>query len=643
MSSYAGRFGRTLALCIVSIALASCGGGDEPSVAAPSTRASASASSPDIALTRSNGPGCTGLVVNPTNDGSALANNVLAASSGITINSVSYSGAASASGTFNCGQDIIGFDEGIVLTTGTAPFVIGPNNEGGAGIDNGSPATALIDSSFNATTLTINFTPEGNTVQFQYVFGSEEYNYYVNSIYNDAFRFFINGQNYALLPGDRGVVEINNVNNGQSPSDGVGPGPCQNCEFFVDNNPVGAAPRNTQLDGFTTVLTFTAPVIAGQVNTLVMVIADRSDAILDSAVFIKGQSFTVPPPGGPGGDVHLSTYGAGNVDWHGAGCYRLAEGNNFRFEMDAEPYAPNPGTSIAARAAFTFPKTANPHTVIVNKSEPFFELRSTGLEDSTAVTDGNTIRFYANGTQNLLGTIVTQGQGDSFEVNATYASGTLLRAFVWRDVVVDANLHPVSSDGLNGLTGVYPMRGDGTVLSSTLQPYSVYALQNDVNALNEYALSWACTTGQSLFDITGIPPTVPAAQASIVTVDPAAEPAATQACTDAGVPTGRVERLANCVLDVSVSGPDLGPIMAAHSSFVVTRLSAPPVTPDPPQCDIATALAQRGVARRSALQSAEFGGNSLRLITPCSVIDTLQISANKIELNKAPVRQRSKK
>lgn len=221
------------------------------------------------------------IIVQTTNDATTLANAILAANSGIVINSATYTGAAAASGTFTNGNPAIGINSGIVLTTGAASFVTGPNTSGNAGVNNGAAGTPLISNSFNASILTINFTPEGNSVTFNYVFGSEEYNEFVGSQFNDAFRFLVNGTNFALIPGTNSIVEINSVNNGS------------NSAFYVDNT---SGVRNTQLDGLTVVLSFTAPVNPGVQNTLQLVIADRGDPFLDSAVFIQGGTFQVTPP-----------------------------------------------------------------------------------------------------------------------------------------------------------------------------------------------------------------------------------------------------------------------------------------------------------------------------------------------------------
>ncbi|HVM60225.1 MAG TPA: choice-of-anchor L domain-containing protein [Verrucomicrobiae bacterium] len=210
---------------------------------------------------------------------------------GVSVLNVQYTGAPNASGLFAGGNGIIGFDTGILLTSGSASNVIGPNNSTGATTDNGFPGDADLNkltgglSTFDAAVLDFDFVPSSNTVQFSYVFGSEEYNEYVGSPFNDVFAFYVNGVNYALIPGTSLPVAITNVNNGYST--GVSGGPCENCQYYIDNVD---GHLNTQLDGLTKVLTLTAPVVPNQLNHMKIAIADTSDALLDSAVFLQAGS-----------------------------------------------------------------------------------------------------------------------------------------------------------------------------------------------------------------------------------------------------------------------------------------------------------------------------------------------------------------
>jgi hypothetical protein len=259
------------------------------------------------------------LVVAPINGTTitpnSLAQSLLSAGSGITITNVTYTGANIASGTFSGGGGIIGIASGIVLTNGSVNNVVGPNNDSGASAENGLPGDPDLDvlagvPTHDASVLTITFIPTGNTVQFSYVFGSEEYNEFINA-FNDVFGFFVNGVNRALIQGTSTVVSVNNINCGVANPGTPPAGPGQNCNLFINNDP---PVLNTQLDGLTRALSFTATVNPNVPNTLKIAIADAQDEALDSAVFIAAGSLGVcggsgqPACGGggtgnPGGPV----------------------------------------------------------------------------------------------------------------------------------------------------------------------------------------------------------------------------------------------------------------------------------------------------------------------------------------------------
>lgn len=217
-------------------------------------------------------------VVSVSNSASDLA--AALAGSGISVSNASLTTASNtAAGTFTNGASTVGFDSGIVLTTGTVDCIAGPNTKtdcSGAG---------------TTTSLAFDFISQTGKVFFQYVFGSEEYNEYVGSQYNDEFQLLLNGVNIALLPGNAGVVSINNVN-------------CASNAAYYRNNSNGSCANqalNIQYDGLTTILTASADVMAGMVNRFEFLIFDRGDTAYDSGVFIKSGSFSgtnpVPLPG----------------------------------------------------------------------------------------------------------------------------------------------------------------------------------------------------------------------------------------------------------------------------------------------------------------------------------------------------------
>jgi len=211
-------------------------------------------------------------------------------------------------GKFSGGLGIIGFESGIILSSGKVADVIGPNDDTGKTTTFSEEPTpdsdlqALADATcpevgscpiIDKAVLEFDFVPTGSQVTFQYVFTSEEYNEFSNSAFNNVFGFFINGVNRALLPDGVTPVSINNVNGGSPLGTDA-----HNPAFFINNaiDEGGVTTDNAiniQADGLTVVLTVVAPVNVGQVNHIKLAIADAGDSILDSWVFIRAGSFTV--------------------------------------------------------------------------------------------------------------------------------------------------------------------------------------------------------------------------------------------------------------------------------------------------------------------------------------------------------------
>lgn len=219
---------------------------------------------------------------------------------GIVASNIVFNGAPIAAGTFQGGFGIVGIDNGIMLSSGNIASVLGPNTLNDTSTVTGTPGDPQLNSlttslTYDASTLEFDFScPSGSQISFQYVFSSEEYNEYVASMFNDVFGFFLNGVNIATLPGGASVA-INNVNCGNPYNPGFG----GNCGLYVNNScadlPVGTFPCNgvvdTEMDGLTVVLTATGTLMPG-VNHIKLAIADAGDQVLDSNVFIRGQSFT---------------------------------------------------------------------------------------------------------------------------------------------------------------------------------------------------------------------------------------------------------------------------------------------------------------------------------------------------------------
>lgn len=235
------------------------------------------------------------IVVDESPTGEELA--ALLVGTGVTISGVEFNCFDGGSGAFECADCSLGMEGGIVLTSGGASMVEGPNNSSAAtGSGSGPGDDDLEDllpgfTSYDACVLEFDVTVISDSVKFDYVFGSEEYLEWVGSSFNDVFGFFISGpgivgtENIALVPGTSTPVSINNVNSTSYE------------EYYVDNGTGWTSPYSTddyyiQYDGYTTVLTAAAKVTPCETYHLKLAVSDMGDGVLDSGVFIKAGSLS---------------------------------------------------------------------------------------------------------------------------------------------------------------------------------------------------------------------------------------------------------------------------------------------------------------------------------------------------------------
>ncbi|MGG9961309.1 choice-of-anchor L domain-containing protein [Ferruginibacter sp. SUN106] len=226
---------------------------------------------------------------------------------GVTVSNIKLIADPMATGLFNnLSGTKIGIGSGIVLTNGKAKTGEGLNDWGvnGNGIKMAIDALANTnqalpgdgdlarllgipkDETHDACVLEFDFVPLGDTVKFNYVFGSEEYPDYVCQ-FNDVFAFFISGPgfpvltNIALIPGTTDAVTINHVNDGAT------------CSIFYPQYYVKNY-TNTYFtyNGHTTVLTAVAAVQPCQTYHLKLAIADVGDGAFDSGVFLEAKSLS---------------------------------------------------------------------------------------------------------------------------------------------------------------------------------------------------------------------------------------------------------------------------------------------------------------------------------------------------------------
>lgn len=213
-----------------------------------------------------------------------LANTIFG--SGVTVTGASFEGDPQAAGVYSGAlEGIAPGDGGVILSTGRAggfQNATGGNNQhDGFGADNGgingnADMNALAGApTYDGAFLNATFIPDGDMITMNFVFSSEEYPEYVNSSYNDVFAVWVNGDLIPVTLVKNGQVTINNVNGGF------------NENLYVDNTGGGF---ETEMDGFTLVLSLKAPVVKGAENTIRIGIADAGDAAYDSNLLIMADS-----------------------------------------------------------------------------------------------------------------------------------------------------------------------------------------------------------------------------------------------------------------------------------------------------------------------------------------------------------------
>ena len=209
------------------------------------------------------------------------------------------------------------FDNGIVLTTHDASDLSSVLNSGGSSWPGDPDLDALIQESMNthnATVVEFDFTPFREQISVDYVLASNEYPTFVCD-YTDTFAFIVSGPgisdvhsydhdanpntpevnldlggiNIATIPGTSIPVSPPNIHNDNSclPGDmgefAVG-------QLFDDQS---SDINVLEYSGQTVPLTAQLDVTPGQTYHIKLVIGDRGDSILDSAVFIDADSFTI--------------------------------------------------------------------------------------------------------------------------------------------------------------------------------------------------------------------------------------------------------------------------------------------------------------------------------------------------------------
>ncbi|MFA8450083.1 MAG: choice-of-anchor L domain-containing protein [Bacteroidales bacterium] len=212
---------------------------------------------------------------------------------------------------------------GLVISTGEAKATEGPNVKSNVsqdmecGGDNDCQRLADGDDTYDAAGIEFYFYPAGDLMQFNYVFGSEEYNEFVMdankrpSLFNDNFGFFLNSEeddeivgpfsnkskNIALVPFKSDYVSVKTIHCGYEekhkvdPPGKKDPSLGNNCNLLIVNKKSDR--KYNQMDGYTVPMTAMHKVTMCKKYRIKMVIADTKDNGYNSVVFFEEGSFDV--------------------------------------------------------------------------------------------------------------------------------------------------------------------------------------------------------------------------------------------------------------------------------------------------------------------------------------------------------------
>lgn len=232
---------------------------------------------------------------------------------GINVSNITFTGSEEQIGYMSGAGGVFSVDAGVVLSTDNALNLTDPvcgenlcTGCLGGGVDQdllnvANSVPPLIGQSFTVSSvndlciLEFDFEAAGDSISFNYVFGSDEYLEWVNSTYNDIFAFFLSGPgitgpyaspagfpdgaiNIAQVPDSDPLlpITISSVNDVTNPM------------YYIDNfNNEGIC-----IDGYTQTFTAEAQVQCGEIYHIKLAIADGSDSALESFVILEDGSFS---------------------------------------------------------------------------------------------------------------------------------------------------------------------------------------------------------------------------------------------------------------------------------------------------------------------------------------------------------------
>ena len=229
---------------------------------------------------------------------------------GVEAFNITYTGGASQLGYMTGGEDVFTIGSGLVLSSdaavniacefGTCGDCLGTAFNDPDLLDIANSVPPLINQNFSVSSvndgcvLEFDFTASGDSISFNYVFGSDEYETWINTQYNDVFAFFLSGPGivgeYASPAGfPDGAVNIAGVPDADPPLpitiSSVNSG--TNSQYYVNNQ----SENGICILGYTQTFTAEAAVQCGETYHIKLAIADGSDTALESIVVLEEGSF----------------------------------------------------------------------------------------------------------------------------------------------------------------------------------------------------------------------------------------------------------------------------------------------------------------------------------------------------------------
>jgi len=203
-------------------------------------------------------------------------------------------------GNFKSDSNILDFNNGLMLSTGTICSSIGPNSHKSVSSQMTSTKytsygiPSIYNSNYNLTIkenlsdlclIEFDYFTGYDTLKINYQFGSEEYFDSTRTLNDDLFGVFICGPSF-FIP--KNITKVNDSNISISNINTV-----YNKDFFIDNS---LKIKNIEFDGITKKLSTKEKINPWSTYHITILIADVEDQLYDSGVFIEtvSDNFTHP-------------------------------------------------------------------------------------------------------------------------------------------------------------------------------------------------------------------------------------------------------------------------------------------------------------------------------------------------------------